>query len=190
MRLFAGIPLAAMASDRLASLRLRLSAPGDGLRWSAPEQWHITLQFYGEVSEERATLLSHTLGEIVASPPEIVLDSLGSFPTKGILHSVVELTPTLRDLQEKVVEASRQCGILPESRPFRPHITMARSKGKSGNASLRRLGTPALPSLGPELRWSAPEFLLYESVLRPQGAQYSVYSRFPLVEADGAGAGA
>ena len=46
MRLFAGIPLAAAVIDELSAISIRLRSNDDGLRWSAPESWHITLQFW------------------------------------------------------------------------------------------------------------------------------------------------
>jgi 2'-5' RNA ligase len=53
MRLFAGIPLAAAVIDELSAISLRLQSSADGLRWSAPESWHITLQFLGNTGQEQ-----------------------------------------------------------------------------------------------------------------------------------------
>lgn len=180
MRLFAALPLPEAAVERLTKLRLRLSAPGDGLRWSSPEQWHVTLQFYGEVEETTLSCLERALAGIRAFAPEIRLESFGAFPAKGILHVPVELSPTLMRLHGAVGEASSGCGLLPEDRPFRPHITMARSKGKVGARTLQRLLHPALPPFGPSIQWRADELLLIESSLRPEGALYTVRHRFAL----------
>ncbi len=53
MRLFAGIPIAAAVIDELSAVSLRLRSSTDGLRWSAPESWHITLQFLGSTGQEQ-----------------------------------------------------------------------------------------------------------------------------------------
>ncbi len=180
MRLFAAVPLPVAAVERLTRLRLRLSAPKDGLRWSEPEQWHITLQFYGEVDEKMATCLASQFGQLTAGMPEMVLERLDLFVSKGILLATVSPTPSLVALQAQVLEASQLCGIVPESRPFRPHITLARSRGKTGHGTLRDLSTPALPGFGPEIRWTARECLLMESELTQQGAQYVVRARVAL----------
>ena len=178
MRLFAALPLSPEAIERLTRFRLRLSGPNDGLRWSTPEQWHITLQFYGEVDEERARCLAGAFTHfIVQRAPEVVLDGLERFPAKGILYASVALSPSLQLLQSDVAELGRTCGFVPEPRPFRPHITLARSKGRTGFGTLDRLARPELPSFGTEIRWMADELLLLRSVLRPQGAEYVVTAR-------------
>lgn len=180
MRLFSALPLSPEAIERLASVRLRWSAPRDGLRWSPPEQWHITLQFYGEVEEEHLRCLAAELGRHPLTAPELSMDELGRFAAKGILFAEIESTPELLVLQTEVVRCGEACGIAAESRPYHPHITLARSKGRPGLNSLRRLASPNLPSIGPGLRWTPSELLLLESTLRPQGAIYTVRSRIAL----------
>ncbi len=181
MRLFAALPLSAEAIERLMRLRLRLSAPGDGLRWSTPEQWHITLQFYGEIEQSTATCLAHALAHLAhASAPKLTIGTLGRFAAKGILFAEVEATPELQSLHDLLTESSASCGFVPERRPFRPHITLARSKGSTGMKALHRMGTPEPPAFGPAISWFPQEVLLVQSTLRPQGAEYTAYSRISL----------
>ncbi len=178
MRLFAALPLSLEAIERLARLRLRLSAPGDGLRWSTPEQWHITLQFYGEIDEERGVCLREGLAHrTLSSPPEVVLDGLGRFEAKGILYAAVAVTPSLLLLQERVVAFGKACGVVPESRAFRPHVTLARSKGRPRPKTPGHATTPELPPFGAAVRWFGDEVQLIQSTLSPRGAEYTVYSR-------------
>lgn len=181
MRLFAALPLSAEAVERLTRLHLRLSAPGDGLRWSTPEQWHITLQFYGEIEDSRAACLREGLTRLaVDASADVVLDGLGRFGAKGILYASVAVTPTLTRLQQQVVECGGPCGMAPESRLFRPHVTLARSKGRPGMKTLDRLSKSELPAFGPDIRWRAEEIQLIQSTLTPHGSVYSVYSRAEL----------
>ncbi len=190
MRLFAALPLPDAAVERLTSLRLRLSAPKDGLRWSEPEQWHITLQFYGDVDPDTAACLQSRLVRIACPPPDVVLGELGQFAAKGILFATIQPSASLAKLHAYVLEQGGHCGVVPESRPFRPHITLARSKGKSGHGTLQRISTPALPAFGSEIRWAARECLLLESTLGPLGAQYSVRARMAIGdEAESQGGG-
>ena len=175
MRLFAALPLPSEAMERLTRVRLRLSEPKDGLRWSPPEQWHITLQFYGECDEQRAACLIQGLAEMsFEASPVVVLEKLCQFSAKGILYVSVARTEELRSLQEQVAKMSAYCGFLPEPRPFRPHVTLARSKGPAGFKTLKRLSTPDLPSFGPAVQWQAREIHLLRSTLRPQGAEYTL----------------
>ncbi len=167
MRLFAALPLPDSAVERLTSLRLRLSGPKDGLRWSEPEQWHITLEFFGDVGQDRASCLRTGLSHVAASAPVVALEGLGLFAAKGILFVRAEPSPSLLELHAQVSGISEACGVVPESRPFRPHITLARSKGKVGQKSLAAMCEPSLPAFGPEILWVASECLLLESTLRP-----------------------
>ncbi len=185
MRLFAALPLPPAAHARLERLRLRLSAPGDGLRWSTPEQWHITLQFYGEVSTEQPLCLRESLSEAAAEPAFVALDGLGLFANKGILYAAVATEPSLVLLHARVLASSQLCGILPESRPFHPHVTLARSKGRVGARTLERLSQPNLPAFGEAISWQAKEVVLLESELSPHGSHYILHSKVPL----GPGAG-
>ena len=180
MRLFAGIPLPPHVQQRFANLRLRLAAPNDGLRWSEPEQWHLTLQFYGEVDASRTDCLIGSLRQLTPQPVLLSCDSLGLFRPKGILTAEIAPTDSLRALHAVIAERSQNCGVLPESRPFHPHLTLARSRNKVGMRTLQWLSTPALPGFGPAVSWVPEAWYVYQSELLPSGAQYTAIARFPL----------
>ncbi len=177
MRLFAGLALPSTAIERLSKLRLRLATPADGLRWSEPEQWHVTLRFFGEAEAAGVQCLKTAVETLSGKPVDLEIRALGWFAAKGILYAAVDASPSLAALQAQVVARTSDCGILPESRPFQPHITLARSKNRTGMATLRRLCQPEIPAFGPAVRWLAEEVLLYESILDRGGAQYDVLAR-------------
>jgi 2'-5' RNA ligase len=177
MRLFIGIPLAAAVIDELKAATSRLHSSADGLRWTAPESWHITLQFLGNTDPEQYTCLVPRLRALHSPPVSISLEALGCFDRAGILFAGVRLTPELLLLQERVTTATQPCGFAPESRPYQPHITLARAKGqKSGLGELKA----KIRRLQDFTRFVAHEFLLYESFLSSAGARYEVRERFSL----------
>lgn len=176
MRLFVGIPLAAAVIEELSATSLRLQSKEDGLRWSAPESWHITLQFLGNTPEYDCIV--ERLRELRSPPVPIQLEGLGFFERAGIFFAGVGLTPELQVLQQRVTAATGLCGFIPETRPYHPHITLARSKGKAAHR-LRELKRrihrePTFSS------FVAEEFVLYESLTRPTGSQYEIHERFRL----------
>lgn len=179
MRLFIAIPLAESLLAELAALCGRLRSKDDSLRWSAPESWHITLQFLGSATAEQFDCLTTRLARVRSVPLPVRLDGLGIFDRAGVFLVKVELTPDLTALQERVTEATAHCGFMPEDRPYQPHITLARSKGDCGRQQLKALQTsaPAKPAFS---GFTAREFLLYESHLGPGGSKYEVRQRFPL----------
>jgi len=184
MRLFIAIPLADVVVRELAAVVGRLRPSADGLRWTAPESWHITLQFLGEARPEQYEYLAARLGEVRAAPTTVQLGELGVFDRSGVLYVDAGLTQGLVSLQQRVVAATSKCGFLAETRPFHPHITLARAKGQGHGADLRGLRGKirTQPSF---TRFTAREFLLYESHLGPGGSKYEVKARFGLA-ADGA----
>jgi 2'-5' RNA ligase len=186
MRLFVGIPLADAVIQELAAVVARLRSPAldrkppmGGLRWTAPESWHITLQFLGETMPEQYECLAARLGEVRAAPVTVQLGELGFFDRAGVFYVAAGLTQGLIALQQRVVSATSKCGFVAETRPFHPHITLSRVKGQGSSADLHELrgkirGQPSFT------RFTACEFLLYESHLGPGGAQYEVKARFGL----------
>jgi len=179
MRLFVGIPLAAAVIDELSAISLRLRSNADGLRWSAPESWHITLQFLGNTGQEQYDCTVARLREVRSRAVPIELDGLGLFERAGVFFAGVGLTPELVSLQQHVTAATGLCGFIPETRPYHPHVTLARTKGKGRNRGLQELKTrihrqPAFTG------FLAEEFVLYESVTRPTGALYEIRERFRL----------
>ncbi len=177
MRLFAGIPLAAEVIQELLAISLRLQTIGDGLRWSAPESWHITLQFLGNTGQPQYACIVARLRELRSPPVPIQLEELGFFDRAGVFFAGVALTPELRWLQERVTAATGLCGFVPETRPYHPHITLARAKGKGRALEALKTRIRRQPGFTP---FDAAEFVLYESVTRSTGAHYEIRDRFSL----------
>jgi 2'-5' RNA ligase len=176
MRLFIGIPLAAAVLDELRAATTRLRSAADGLRWTAPESWHVTLQFLGNTNPEQYECIVARLRTLHSPSVPVCLEELGCFERSGILIATVRLTPELLLLQERVTAATLPCGFVPEARPFQPHITLARSKGHHNLGNLKaRIRRPTNFT-----HFVAREFLLYESFLGPTGSRYEIRERFPL----------
>jgi 2'-5' RNA ligase len=179
MRLFVGIPLADGVCGELAALAARLRSRDDGLRWTAPESWHITLEFLGNTGPEQYECVAARLGELHLPSVPIALERLEFFARAGILIVAVRPAPQLLLLQQRVSVAAQLCGFTPEARPYQPHITLARSKGKGRSQEPTELKAkiqrqPAFTS------YLAKEFLLYESFLGAAGSCYEVRKHFPL----------
>lgn len=179
MRLFIGIPLPDSAVEELQRVSLRYRAADDGLRWSSSESWHITLQFLGSVEAERQACIRDALRSLKHGPVSIEPGPLGMFERVGVFFAGIDLTPDLKSLQRQVAAATLPCGFPPETRPYHPHVTLARSKGKSGTRSLRALESRTRPS--PVFtRFEASEYVLYESLPALGGSKYEVRDRFQL----------
>jgi 2'-5' RNA ligase len=177
IRLFIGIPLAAAVIDELRAASARLHSNADGLRWTAPESWHVTLQFLGNTSPDQLTCVVPRLRALQSPPVPVCLEALDCFERAGVLIARIRLIPELLSLHERVTAATQPCGFVPETRPFQPHITLARSKGPKRDLSQLKAKIRRPINF---TRFVASEFLLYESFLSPAGSRYEVRERFPL----------
>ena len=101
------------------------------LRWTRPETWHITVAFYGEVTEEKAADLADRLGRVAArtTPMELSLAGAGRFGPRALWFGVQGQHDRLGRLAEASGAAARRCHIRMEDRPYRPHLTLARVTG-------------------------------------------------------------
>jgi RNA 2',3'-cyclic 3'-phosphodiesterase len=185
LRLFIGIPLAAATANDLAAAVHRLQSTSrdpavpDNLRWSAAESWHITLQFLGSTTPQQYECITARLRELDNASVSIELGGIGTFDRAGVLFIDVRISPQLLALQQTVTAATSPCGFLPEDRPYHPHITLARKKGKGGDRQFRNLKLQIKPP--PHLSaFHAESFILYESVATPEGSRYEARERYML----------
>ena len=177
MRLFVGIPLEPAVVDELSAISTKLRSDDDGLRWAAPESWHITLQFLGSASETKYGCIAKRLREVRAQGVPVMLEELGFFDHAGVFFAGVGLTPELVALQQLVVTADAKCGFEAEKRPYHPHITLARTKGVGQGLGQLKGKVKQKPRF---TEFVAGEFVLYESMLERSGARYEIRERFPL----------
>jgi 2'-5' RNA ligase len=179
MRLFVGIALDPALADALKRLTASLHREDDGLRWSNPEAWHITLQFLGATDQPCYECLLARLQEIHRPPFVLQLGLPDVFERAGVFHIGVLPSQHLTALERHVVAATSLCGVWPENRPYHPHITLARSKSREGRHTLHTLPQP-LHSIHTLPSFTAHEFLLYQSLSTPTGSRYEIRERFPL----------
>lgn len=195
MRAFIAIELPADVRQRLDSagqaLTTHLSEAGvaSALRWSATSNLHLTLRFLGDTTAENRSALVHALQGITKaqSPFSLGLDGLGAFPNWGnprvVWVGVTGDLDILQRVQRRVEEEVQGCGFAPESRPYHPHITLARAARDARRGTIRQAGellsrqTKVAQQLG---HWTVSELVLMRSELRPGGSVYTVLERFAL----------
>lgn len=144
----------------------------EGLRWTGPDQWHVTLRFLGEVDEEEAASAFDTISAGVPVVAEIG-PATGRFGRR-ILHVPVS---GLDELAAATVAATAGIGHPPEDRRFAGHITLARARHPRG-VDLRPLTGASVAG-----RWVVPEITLVASRLgagRAGRARYDIVRSLPL----------
>ena len=189
MRLFAAIELPEATLTVLHAFTAKLRNKSAGATWVKPGNLHLTLRFYGEVSEKNATALSNCLTEHLAplEAPELLARGVGAFPSirkPSILWVGIEtLSGDLSGLQCATEQAALDTGLAPETRPFHPHLTLARLR-KGADASLyANLLRPYLePGLAPEFgpAFRADKITLFSSLLTQRGTIYTIVREITL----------
>lgn len=181
MRLFTGIGLPAAVRDNVERTLQRLRPTAD-LRWSAVENLHITTKFIGQWPQERLGELTDKLRAM--SPPapfEISLRGFGWLPNRRsprVFFTAIHAPDALGDLAKGTEVAMEDLGVAKESRPYSPHLTLARVPDGARLADVRR----TVDELGPVDfgTFTVESFSLYLSKPGPKGSVYSVVEEFSL----------
>ena len=94
----------------------------DGVRFTEPDQWHVTMRFFGEIDVSTASV---ALRSVQANSATAVLG-----PLVSRLGSDVIVAPAsgLDRMAEAVRRATAAVGAPPDSRPFVGHLTLARTR--------------------------------------------------------------
>ncbi|HYI94755.1 MAG TPA: RNA 2',3'-cyclic phosphodiesterase [Bryobacteraceae bacterium] len=184
MRLFTGIDI---PEDVVANLNrlLDLLRPTAHLKWTPPYNFHLTTKFIGAWPEDRLRELIDQLRPLGnRSAIGIGVEGVGWFPnarSPKILWTGIKAGPELAGLALDTDHVLSSMGIPKETKPFSPHLTLARVKDVVPLSRLRD-EIAHLPSaeFG---AFNADRFYLYESKTGPNGSIYSKLAEFPLIAA-------
>lgn len=156
----------AVMPDDAARVRLDAlaneTARSTGGRASATDTLHLTVVFVGTVTGAAAAAVREAGDEMRCERFGLALDRVGSFARAGIAWAAPSRTPeVLERLNRELVEALTLRGIESETRPFRPHVTLA-----------RRCLRTAEGAIDPPIAWDVDNVVLMSSRLLSDGARY------------------
>ena len=160
--------------------RARLDLPRAS--WTRPGQFHVTLAFIGEQKEMNVGPLKDALAMSIPTIArfELRVGDVGSFPNER-RPRVVWLGMAAQELETLAGVARNailQSGVDYDRKPFRAHLTLARTKERWSGDDVGRVSSALLPLQG---RVSAVDSIaLYSSVLGNRGARHEVLQRFNL----------
>ena len=174
--------------DEFLSVRREL---GEGLRWTVPDQWHLTLAFMESVADRHLDDLVERLGRAAhrRTPFELGFAGGGAFPNAArakVLWMGVAGNDTARTELDRLATGARaaatRAGAEVAGGKFRPHLTLARlGRPQEVSKWVRLLDAYAGP------RWTVGEFALIQSHLGEgprKRARHVVLETFELRSAD------
>lgn len=193
MRLFVALEVPDETREALAALIAQFRRKCRSARWVQPEAMHITLKFIGHIGEEHLLAIRNALANLKSPEPiDMHFRGLRFFPSEKrprVFWCGVDASPNAAVLAADMDSALAKLGIETESRPFAPHLTLARFKEDDahihGNraksvAEILNLAHIQAKDFG-AIRTS--EFHLFESKTKPTGAEYTRLDTFHFTEA-------
>lgn len=189
MRLFVALEPNSKVVANLTELVRRLG-PVSPIQWVHPRNMHLTLKYIGETPKKGVDAVIQALGRVrVTTPLNVPLAGLGFFPstrTPRIFWVGAENTSALRQLATGVDAALQPLGVVPEVRPFQPHLTLGRVvEGQS----LEEMKTAVEDLPSREFGAISPDrFGLFGTTVTANGPEYQKLAEFPIAAAlaDGA----
>jgi len=164
-------------------LSLRSLLGGEKISWTDPANIHLTIEFLGDTEDDMVKAVSIMLKDKCSGFGHF------SFRLKGtglfrnprdprVIWIGTEGIDKLSLLKENIAGGLRDAGFRTESRPFRPHITLGRIKYLRNSQTLLSVLEKYKDMDIQEVQ--IEEVILYESILRPDGAVYRVIGKFAL----------
>jgi 2'-5' RNA ligase len=134
------------------------------------EHMHLTLAFLGDVPPADIGRLRETGDALPRAAATLEFDTLGAWRASGVAWvAPSSIPPVLVALHARLHAALAGSGFALESRPFRPHVTLAR---RCVQPHPRQQTTP--------IRWAVRRLCLVGSELRAEGPRHTTLAEWPL----------
>ena len=147
VRSFIAIELPDELKQGLTQLEAQLKmGKQPGVKWVNPYSIHLTLKFLGSIAVDRTSEITRAMAEAVQgiSPFHLEAKDLGVFPNlrrvQVIWVGVSGGVDKLNQLQQHLESNLARLGFASESRPFTPHLTLARLRDRASLDERQSLG--------------------------------------------------
>lgn len=172
VRTFVALPLPQMIQQRLYDAGQVLLRSSAEIKSVAPSLMHITLSFLGEVRENQIPVIADALKNISQTPFEIHIGPVTANNMKNprVIWAQISDAGECKNVYRQVEHLLEPLGFLPESRPFRPHITIARVKLPHQDLLPILISSLSSTTYG---SCTINRCVFMKSVLNPSGPDYS-----------------
>ncbi|MFO8031734.1 MAG: RNA 2',3'-cyclic phosphodiesterase [Desulfohalobiaceae bacterium] len=183
IRCFVGLELPQSYQEALEGIvmewRHRLRSK---ISWTKKGNWHLTLCFLGEISQEQLQTVRDSLQQVQMPAFQMQAKGGGFFPPgkrPRVIWAGVDIgSQECSRLAALIAQAVHPLGQDSGKQPFRPHLTLGRVK------QAKEDDWKGLLEYLQKLQWpefNVGSFCLWQSTLKPTGPEYNLLQRFSLL---------
>ncbi len=149
------------------------------VKWVNPDSIHLTLKFLGNIASDRTGEITRAMEEAAQGIPPFHLEvkDLGVFPNlkrvQVVWVGISGEVDKLGEFQQRLESNLAGLGFAPESRPFTPHLTLARLRNQASLDERQRFGQLIAGSRFEAGAIEVDAINLMRSQLTREGAIYS-----------------
>ncbi len=184
LRLFVAIPLPdnVRAGLRQWQLELQPLLPPRAVRWTKPEQFHLTLKFLGSVPVADTDALRHAIRTVCqgARPMRLRAEGAGFFPharsPRVLWVDIKSVDGFLMEFQRQLELCIQRFAEKEEDKNFTAHVTVARFEKLRSRETEKLITAITVSKTFGE--WTAAEVKLIKSSLAPSGALHATFDTF------------
>ena len=180
MRCFIAIDLPAEVKMELAKVQNELPAEDVKSTNVNPELLHLTLRFFGEISDLRADKIKEILNKIKFNKFKARLDSIGIFSNEDFIRVVwVGLEPAEKFKEIKtIIEGEIEKAGFEKNEKFESHITLTRIKWLKDKQNFAEKIKKI--KIRP-IEFEVSDIKLKKSILSPKGPNYEDIFKINLI---------
>jgi RNA 2',3'-cyclic 3'-phosphodiesterase len=162
--------------------KLQPLLPPRAVRWTKPEQFHLTLKFLGNIPAADTAALSSAVRSVcdTAPPMRLRAEGVGVFPDirspRVFWADIKSVDGLLMDFQRRLESAVQPFAEKEEAKKFTAHVTLARFEKLHRGETEKLKGAIAIGKTFGE--WTALEVQLIKSSLQPSGALHVILQQF------------
>ena len=189
IRSFLAFELPPEIREKIGAVSKELQKTSMPVRWVKVENIHLTMIFLGSVNEDAIDEIKENVQPVVKgfSTIRTMLNGVGVFPhwrkPRVIWVGLNGEIDTLSNLRDQLQAELKMLGLREEKRPFRPHLTIGRFKGRVDRDEELKSILDRYHDITSDL-YCLKELILFKSDLRPDGAVYTRMATWPLRAAD------
>ena len=149
------------------------------IRWTSSDNYHLTIHFFGNVSNKQIALIERILSEEIKNIPKFKIKTgdVGYLPNKRnpriIYVEIIDIEKKLKDLVCKVEALLDKAHFSASRKPWKAHLSIARIKNYIKN---EKIYEEKLKSTS----FKVKSVELMESHLNPTGSVFNVITSFGL----------